>query len=161
MGKGGRSRNFRPQMHFPSSLARREGAHPNFRGRPSEASRATRAPDRAELPLFLCNPSGKMTCKIRPANSGLARSGSLNVRAGLRAKNLSSFDLSETQAMCGRNGWPWAVLPAPGIPRVRQAPNPGDVHLAPRRPPPSKSLHRMKWEVPIYIYIYIYAQICI
>ena len=109
MDKGGQSRHFKPQMHFPSSLARREGAHPNFRGRPSEASRATRAPDRAELPLFLCNPSSKMTCKIRPASSGLARSGSLNVRAGLRAKNLSSFDLSETQAMCGRNGWPWAV----------------------------------------------------
>ena len=151
MGKAGQSHNFRLQLRFPRDLPRQHMAHPNFRDRPWEASRATWARDRAELPLFLCNPSSKMTCKIRPANSGLARSGSLNVRAGLRAKNLSSFDLSQTQAMCGRNGWPWAVLPAPGIPRVRQAPNPGDVHLAARRPPPSKSLHRMKWEVPIYI----------
>ena len=83
MGTGGRSRNFRLQMHFPSILARREVAHPNFRGRPSEASWATQAPDRAELPFFLCNPSGKMTRKIWPANSGLALSGSLNVRAWL------------------------------------------------------------------------------
>ena len=81
MGKGGRSRNFKPQIHFPSSLARRVVAHPNFRGLPSEASWATRAPDRVELPVFLCNPSGKMTQKFWPANFGLAPSGSLNVRA--------------------------------------------------------------------------------
>ena len=70
-------------MRFPSILARQQMAPPNFRGRPSEASRATWTRDRPQLPFFLCNPSGKMTCKIWPAKSGLAVTGSLNVRDGL------------------------------------------------------------------------------
>ena len=56
-------------------------ADPNLRGWPSEASWATRASDRVELPFLFAHPSGKMTHKIWPANSGPAISGSLNVRA--------------------------------------------------------------------------------
>ena len=91
LGKAGPSQNFSPQMRFPSTLARQHMTHPNFRSRPSEASRATRARDRAELPFFLCYPSGKMTCKIWPANSGLALSGSLNVRAWLARESSGKF----------------------------------------------------------------------
>ena len=96
----GQSHNFRQQMGFPSILARQQMAHPNFRGRPSEASRATWARDRAQLPFFLCNPSGKMTCKIWPAKSGLAVSGSLNVRGWAAHNNPFQFRSSPKLVPC-------------------------------------------------------------
>ncbi len=52
-------------MHFPSILVRREVAHPNFRGRPSEASRGRSACNRPKPPFF---------CATLPAKSASSRS---------------------------------------------------------------------------------------
>ena len=82
---------FEVEINFPRTRVRREMAHTNFGRRLTEASQAIWARDRVELPFFLCNPCGKMTCKIWQANSGLALPGSVNVRAGLAHEFAGNF----------------------------------------------------------------------
>ena len=112
-----------------------------------------RASDRVELPFFFAHPSGKMTRKIWPANSGPAIYGSLNVRAwpahtfpfgaGELEQDFSAGRSSRRQGRraAGRERlWPARVLTwRSGLAVTPRA------HM-------KDSLHRFKREAPIYCF---------